>query len=183
MAVFHASLFVSMQVCCIFCCVCFLLLLKFCKSFTSSNLRWSLHCSAISSLHAYHSSIDYCANTHELSLTLAWCLNWSCACAMLLSNPILIKFGTAEARCMNWALVFQGVLGYCSHYTRQHLRQHENHARKALLRVWARINWSLGDNLFPWLKFFGTFLFLGGQKFVHPSADAKRFVFLDFRQK
>ena len=30
----------------------------------------------------------------------------------------------------------------------------------------------------PWLKFWGTFSFLGGQKFVHPSADAKGFVFL-----
>ena len=29
-----------------------------------------------------------------------------------------------------------------------------------------------------WLKFWGTFSFLGGQKFVHPSADAKGFVFL-----
>ena len=46
-----------------------------------------------------------------------------------------------------------------------------------LYRVWARF-WSLGDNLSPWLKFWGTFLFLGGQKFVHPSADAKGFVFL-----
>ena len=36
------------------------------------------------------------------------------------------------------------------------------------LRVWARI-WSLGDNLSPWLKFWGTFSFLGGQIFVHPS--------------
>ena len=44
-------------------------------------------------------------------------------------------------------------------------------------RVWARI-WSLGDNLSPWLKFWGTFSFLGGQNFVHPSADAKGFVFL-----
>ena len=35
-------------------------------------------------------------------------------------------------------------------------------------RVWARI-WSLGDNLSPWLKFWGTFSFLGGQKFAHPS--------------
>ena len=45
------------------------------------------------------------------------------------------------------------------------------------IRVWARI-WSLGDNLSPWQKFWGTFSFLGGQKFVHPSADAKGFVFL-----
>ena len=30
----------------------------------------------------------------------------------------------------------------------------------------------------PWLKFWRTFSFLGGQKFVHPSADAKGFVFL-----
>ena len=45
------------------------------------------------------------------------------------------------------------------------------------LRVWARI-WSLGDNLSPWLKFLGTFSFLGAQKFVHLSADAKGFVFL-----
>ena len=30
----------------------------------------------------------------------------------------------------------------------------------------------------PWLKFWGTFLFLGGQKFVLPSAGAKGFVFL-----
>ena len=37
-----------------------------------------------------------------------------------------------------------------------------------IVRVWARI-WSLGDNLSPWLKFWGTFSFLGGQKFVHPS--------------
>ena len=37
---------------------------------------------------------------------------------------------------------------------------------------------SLGDNFSPWLKFWGTFSFLGGQKFVHPSADAKGFVFL-----
>ena len=35
-----------------------------------------------------------------------------------------------------------------------------------------------GDNLSPWLKFWGTFSFLGGQKFVHPSADAKGFVVL-----
>ena len=41
-----------------------------------------------------------------------------------------------------------------------------------LCRVWARI-WALGDNLSLWLKFWGTFSFLGGQKFVHPSADAK----------
>ena len=39
-------------------------------------------------------------------------------------------------------------------------------------RVWARI-WSLGDNLSPWLKFWGTFSFLGGQKFVHPSFLAR----------
>ena len=37
-----------------------------------------------------------------------------------------------------------------------------------IFRVWARI-WSLGDNLSPWLKFWGTFSFLGGQRFVHPS--------------
>ena len=30
----------------------------------------------------------------------------------------------------------------------------------------------------PWRKFCRTFSFLGGQKFVHPSADAKGFVFL-----
>ena len=30
----------------------------------------------------------------------------------------------------------------------------------------------------PRLKFWGTFSFLGGQKFVHPSADVKGFVFL-----
>ena len=30
----------------------------------------------------------------------------------------------------------------------------------------------------PLAKFWGTFSFLGGQKFVHPSADAKGFVFL-----
>ena len=30
----------------------------------------------------------------------------------------------------------------------------------------------------PWLNFWGTFSFLGGQKFVHPSADGKGFVFL-----
>ena len=30
------------------------------------------------------------------------------------------------------------------------------------VRVWARI-WSLGDNLSPWLKFWGTFVLLGGQ--------------------
>ena len=35
-------------------------------------------------------------------------------------------------------------------------------------RVWARI-WPLGDNLSPWLKFWGTFSFLKGKKFVHPS--------------
>ena len=46
-----------------------------------------------------------------------------------------------------------------------------------LNRVWARI-WSLGDNSSPWPNFWGTFSFLGGQKFVHPSADAKGFVFL-----
>ena len=28
----------------------------------------------------------------------------------------------------------------------------------------------------PWLKFWGTFSFLGGQKFVHPSADVKGLV-------
>ena len=33
----------------IFCCISFLLLLEFCKSFTSSNLRWRLRCGAISS--------------------------------------------------------------------------------------------------------------------------------------
>ena len=33
--------------------------------------------------------------------------------------------------------------------------------RDAVSRVWARI-WSLGDNLSRWLKFLGTFLFLGG---------------------
>ena len=49
-------------------------------------------------------------------------------------------------------------------------------------RVWARI-WSLGDNLSPWLKFRGTFLFLGGQKSVHSSADAKRFVSVRFPTK
>ena len=47
---------------------------------------------------------------------------------------------------------------------------------KRSLRVWPWI-WSLRDNLSPWLKFWGTFSFLGGQKFVHPSADAKGFVF------
>ena len=30
-------------------------------------------------------------------------LNWSRACAVPLSNPILIRFGTAEGRRMNWA--------------------------------------------------------------------------------
>ena len=30
----------------------------------------------------------------------------------------------------------------------------------------------------PWLKFWGAFSFLGGQKFVHLSADPKGFVFL-----
>ena len=30
----------------------------------------------------------------------------------------------------------------------------------------------------PWLNFWGTISFLGGQKFVHPSADAKGFVLL-----
>ena len=45
---------------------------------------------------------DYCTNT-ELSSTLARRLNWSRACAVLLSNPILIRFGTAEARRLNWA--------------------------------------------------------------------------------
>ena len=35
-----------------------------------------------------------------------------------------------------------------------------------------------GTYLYPWLKFWGTFSFLGGQKFVHPSADVKGFVFL-----
>ena len=33
----------------IFCCISFLRLLEFCKSFTSGNLRWSLCCGAISS--------------------------------------------------------------------------------------------------------------------------------------
>ena len=43
-----------------------------------------------------------------------------------------------------------------------------NGAKSQDRRVWARI-WSLGDNLSPWLQFWGTFSFLGGQKFVHPS--------------
>ena len=30
----------------------------------------------------------------------------------------------------------------------------------------------------PWLKFWGTFSFSGGQKFVHPSADVKGLVCL-----
>ena len=37
-----------------------------------------------------------------------------------------------------------------------------------------------GGQFVPFAKILGDILFLGGQKFVHPSADAKRFVFLDF---
>ena len=80
----------------IFCCISFLLLLEFCKSSTSSNLRRRLRCGAIF-VTAYRCT-DYCANT-ELSSTLAR----RRACAVLLSNPVLIRFGTAEARRMNWA--------------------------------------------------------------------------------
>ena len=87
----------------IFCCISFLLLLEFCKSFTSSNLRWRLRCGAIF-VTAYRCT-DYCANP-ELSSTLARRLNWSRACAVLLSNPILIRFCTLEARRMNWTLVY-----------------------------------------------------------------------------
>ena len=35
-----------------------------------------------------------------------------------------------------------------------------------------------GGQFVPLAKFWGTFSFLGGQKFVHPSADEKGFVFL-----
>ena len=56
----------------IFCCISFLLLLEFCKSFTSSNLRWRLRCGAIF-VTAYRCT-DYCANP-ELSSTLARRLN------------------------------------------------------------------------------------------------------------
>ena len=87
----------------IFCCISFLLLLEFCKSFKSSNLRRRLRCGAFF-VTAYRCT-DYCANP-ELRSTLARCLNWGRACAVLLSNPILIRFGTAEARRMNWALDF-----------------------------------------------------------------------------
>ena len=50
-------------------------------------------------------------------------------------------------------------------------------------RVWARI-WSLGDNLSPWLKFWGTVLFLGGKAIIllfniffciHTGKPTKRF--------
>ena len=87
----------------IFCCISFLLLFEFCKSFKSSNLRRRLLFGAIF-VTAYRCT-DYCANP-ALSSTLARRLNWIRACAVLLSNPILIRFGTAEARRMNWALDF-----------------------------------------------------------------------------
>ena len=85
----------------IFCCISFLLLLEFCKSFESSNLRWRLRCGAI--FVTVYRCTDYCANP-ELSSTLARRLNWSRACTVLLSNPKLIRFGTAEARRMKWTL-------------------------------------------------------------------------------
>lgn len=92
----------------IFCCVSFLLLRSssFCKSFTSNNLHRSLQCGAI------FLTTDYCiaCATGETKLwlssvssTLAQRLNWGRACTVLLSNPILIKFGTVEGRCMNRA--------------------------------------------------------------------------------
>ena len=56
----------------IFCCISFLLLLEFCKSFTSSNLRWRLRCGTI--FVTAYSCTDYCANP-ELSSTLARRLN------------------------------------------------------------------------------------------------------------
>ena len=42
----------------------------------------------------------------EFGLPLARRLNQSRASAVLQSNRIAIKFGTAEARCINWALYF-----------------------------------------------------------------------------
>ena len=56
----------------IFCYISFLRPLEFCKSFASSNLRWSLRCDAIF-VTAYRCT-DYCANT-ELSSTPARRLN------------------------------------------------------------------------------------------------------------
>ena len=54
-----------------------------------------------------------------------------------------------------------------------------------IIRVWARI-WSLGDNLSPWLNFWGTFLFLGGTDklifiqhffYIHTGKLTKTFFF------
>ena len=45
---------------------------------------------------------------------------------------------------------------YCLYYLGEGLS--EKHHRH---RVWAKI-WSVGDKKSPWLKFWGTFLFLGG---------------------
>ena len=49
-------------------------------------------------------------------------------------------------------------------------------------RVWARI-WSLGDNLFPWLKFWETFLFLRGTEICTPLCWCKGVCLLRFPTK
>lgn len=67
----------------IFCCIFSLLLLEFCKSFTSRNLRRRLQCDAIF-VTAYRCT-DYCSNT-KFSSTLARRRNWSRACASVKPN-------------------------------------------------------------------------------------------------
>ena len=49
--------------------------------------------------------LQRCSENPEFGTTLARRLNQSRASAVLQSNLIAIKFGTAEARRLNWALV------------------------------------------------------------------------------
>ena len=49
--------------------------------------------------------LQQCSENPEFGTTLARRLNQSRASAVLQSNLIAIKFGTAEARRLNWALV------------------------------------------------------------------------------
>ena len=49
--------------------------------------------------------LQQCSENPEFGTTLARGLNQSRASAVLQSNLIAIKFGTAEARRLNWALV------------------------------------------------------------------------------